>query len=122
MHAANSPYSPNPFASPASDWSPQCDRGGSLPFQLIAVIQNLLDANLGNVESPTPAFLATAAIAQVARPEIVAWAETRRPWIEKRAADLIAMRDFDKFHARSVLARDIVISYEAEIASGRTES
>jgi len=38
------------FLPPRSDgadyWSPQCDRGGSLPFQLIAVVQNLLDVNL----------------------------------------------------------------------------
>lgn len=76
-----------------------------------------LDARLGDVESPTPAFLATAAIAQVARPAIVAWAETRRPWIENRAKELIAMADFDKFHARSVLARDIVRAFEAETAN-----
>lgn len=69
--------------------------------------------------APTPAFLATAAIAQVARPAIVAWAESRRPWIENRAKELIAMADFDRFHARSVLARDIVRAFDAEEASGK---
>ena len=34
------------YGDGADYWSPQCDRGGSLPFQLIAVIQNLLDTGL----------------------------------------------------------------------------
>jgi hypothetical protein len=49
----------------------------------------------------------------------VVWAEGRRKWVEKRASDLIAMRDFDKFHARSVLAGEIVRAYEAEATSGK---
>ncbi len=34
------------YGDGADYWSPQCDRGGSLPFQLIAVVQNLIDVNL----------------------------------------------------------------------------
>lgn len=75
-----------------------------------------LDARLGDVEAPTPRFLATAAISQVARPVIVAWAETRRAWIEKRAAEILAIPDQDKFYSRSILAGDIVRAYEAEEA------
>jgi hypothetical protein len=36
------------YGDGADYWSPQVDRGGSLPFQEIAVIQNLLDINLPN--------------------------------------------------------------------------
>jgi hypothetical protein len=38
-------FAPN-YGDGADYWSPQCDRGGSLPFQEIAVVQNLLDINL----------------------------------------------------------------------------
>jgi len=76
------------------------------------------DAPTEPVEAPvSPAFLTTAAIAQVARPAIVAWAETRRKWMEKRAPDLLAIADMDKFYARSILAAEIVRAYEAEIAA-----
>jgi len=34
------------YGDGADYWSPQVDRGGSLPFQLIAVVQNLLDVGL----------------------------------------------------------------------------
>lgn len=34
------------YGDGADYWSPQVNRGGSLPFQLIALVQNLLDVNL----------------------------------------------------------------------------
>jgi hypothetical protein len=44
------------YGSGADYWSPQIDRGGSLPFQEIAVVQNLLDIGLADLAAKFTGF------------------------------------------------------------------
>ena len=44
------------YGSGADYWSPQIDRGGSLPFQEIAVVQNLLDLGLAELAAQFAGF------------------------------------------------------------------